>query len=1147
MNKFDLSTFDYQKNYAIEASAGTGKTFNIVEIVKKIIDEEIKQDKTKTVDDVLNKILIVTYTEKAAGELKSRLRSKLSTANVDGASIFTFHSFCKSVIDEYAISLNQPAGLSLVDDNYFDNFLDRYIREKEIRQICISAYKIGIQLKLNLFKSSLKAIINNYYLDKNYNEVSEIIELEDKQSHIDVIQVILDLSTSDSFIDLCKKNKKINDYYEYLKNGNEEKERLFADEIANSWNNLFNFNGKLFSEKTFKNIDDSYSLEAFEYFKNLKNIFKNNTVHKNLAFYSANDFYQKWQKEKKINKAQTFDDMIRSVRESLLEGGPLLAKLRNRYIYGIIDEFQDTNQKEFDIFHKIFLEDDKHHLIVVGDPKQSIYSFQGADVFVYQKAVKEISEQPHSEKCYLSKNYRSAPEMVDACNELFKYYNFFGEDDFIKSEHLINGDAKKPKSFLYKGQKIKPILIGVDHNNEPIDCYSFPKIVVDKIIDFCSKDKDGHTNLRINNGDGYKDVSFKDFTILAKSRTEMVYIERELKKVGIPYIRYKDASLFKGNECKQLSTLLEAIEVEDFSGKNRRAFKKALFTPFFGLSLEEINQEKFNKDDTDEAKLIFSWKNLVSSKSWEDLFDSIIIDSNLLVTLKSLNHMQTLSKFKQLSTYCVNYLSKGKCLKDLIRSLTNLADGGTSDDDENEDIVERGTNFDSVQIMTIHASKGLQFPIVISVAGFINQNSDGIYTYHKKIESTGQIHHFIGFDSNLAKEEAIMEWKRLFYVAYTRAEYMMILPDYIKFGQSFLSNTLNDFINNDEEHYSFIHLKENIDYADLIKKTKTILNNHKNIDDSDKLEQEEIIKKMIKKESNFGSYKYSYSSLSHDENYKDNQLIIDEQEIIDKEGQIDGGLSQYDTTAIQIDGLYNQDILPIELPSNYPSGAEIGSALHEIFEVIDYTKYQDDVKQENIMALKEIIKDRLSSYGFKLDEDIINKTSDMVINVLSAKMPAIISDEYFSLNEINNMDKKAEGEFNFNLDENRMLSKYCNGFIDLMFRRNGRYYILDWKSDKLNETFTSYSDKKQLKKHVDDKYSIQRVLYSYCLIKWLKSFMPEISEEEIYDTYFGGVYYVFLRGCNSGYSNGVYAQRWSSWKELDMAFQKIKKEKVRIK
>ena len=117
----------------------------------------------------------------------------------------------------------------------------------------------------------------------------------------------------------------------------------------------------------------------------------------------------------------------------------------------------------------------------------------------------------------------------------------------------------------------------------------------------------------------------------------------------------------------------------------------------------------------------------------------------------------------------------------------------------------------------------------------------------------------------------------------------------------------------------------------------------------------------------------------------------------------------------------------------------------------------------------------------------------------------------------------------------------------MVFVRDGLYSILDWKTDtKSNDgKQIDYSSFECLKERVDEAYSIQRVLYSYCLIKWLKQWYGD-DEEKIFKEHFGGIYYVFVRGCVIGKTNGIYAQTWNSWHDLKAAFDMIKKKKMYI-
>ena len=139
-----------------------------------------------------------------------------------------------------------------------------------------------------------------------------------------------------------------------------------------------------------------------------------------------------------------------------------------------------------------------------------------------------------------------------------------------------------------------------------------------------------------------------------------------------------------------------------------------------------------------------------------------------------------------------------------------------------------------------------------------------------------------------------------------------------------------------------------------------------------------------------------------------------------------------------------------------------------------------------------------------------------------------------------------------NTDNSAALHNYCNGFVDLIFKRNINgsdfYSILDWKSDTFNPDDYPDFDKIEyfngalLKKHTDTRYSIQRVLYSYSLIKWLTTFYKNESESQIFDNHFGGIYYAYLRGCHADTCSGIYARTWKNWDELENAFKQILKK-----
>lgn len=1157
---FSLNDFKYGENYAIEASAGTGKTYNITEIVKKlIVDHGLG----------LDKILIVTYTEKAAGELKNRIREILTkpqdeysgksiqeqfpnvNTDVDNASIGTIHSFCKNTISEFVISSNQVNSLNLASETDLDTFVKQYIRKGDILDDIVKFFNYGCELKDETLIKQIKSALNYYYLDSNYEENKNIIQYEKSVKINPFDELHFKLTITNDFEGTLQQNDPfLYDDYLLLKNSN----KTYLNELANLIKNFKDFisDGKTISKYGMA-IKNGFTSEEVGAFKNLYKLKEQKIGFKEEVFLVDKyivDIYKSFQSYKEEHRLQTFNDMIREIHELLMaEDSKLLELLRNKFKYEIIDEFQDTNELQFNIFSKIFLSKD-HNIIVVGDPKQSIYGYQGADINVYKKAVDTIEKS--GQKCRLAKNYRSAAGVIEFGNELFKFYDFL--TPFEPSLYCTYQTDNKEKRLKYKGSYTASFWV----NSYSLDEYEYAKFAVEQIVDLVSKDKDGKTNLQLSYMEGneikYRNVTFGDFVVLARTRSEMVPIKNQLEKVGIPVIKYKDNSLFNGIECAHWIALLEAIDVPDFTGPNRGYFKKALITKFFDVPLSNITDQKYDDDSTPEFALFNKWRILVKERLWQDLFDEIIIDTEIDKKMSSLSDIQSLAIFKQIASYSIEYLSKDKDIIDLIKFLKNVSSYGDDElnDTDMSSIIKKSTDFDCVRIMTMHASKGLQFPIVISTGGFKSMyHPDGsCYDYHEK-DSSGDEFRKLSFDKHENFEsEQIKEFNRIYYVAYTRSEYLLIAPNYTNvgkgFGQifgamySFFDACMNKSFKVDNTDVCYIESKDFLQRPlSSIKSDVAVILNDQNKalnDENDRKTQADLLKQLIKTKNKSLSYKHSYSSLAHPKN-NDGDTSYDDDINSNKEGDSISQITIYDKSAKQIIGFYDSNSTSLEIPNHFPKGASLGTAIHEVFERLDFTNFKDN--------LDNIILDRFLNNGFDLsnDKEAFDYIKNIIDNVLNAKLPIVkgseIIDGSFSLNEIDNSSKKAEIEFNFNYP-NEILKNYLNGFMDLLFKRGDVYSILDWKSDVLNDNFTSYSDDKELRKQVDDRYSIQRVLYSYCLIKWLKQFYNE-SEEEIFNNHFGGIYYVFVRGANKDTSNGVYIQTWNSWDDLNKEFNEILK------
>ena len=170
------------------------------------------------------------------------------------------------------------------------------------------------------------------------------------------------------------------------------------------------------------------------------------------------------------------------------------------------------------------------------------------------------------------------------------------------------------------------------------------------------------------------------------------------------------------------------------------------------------------------------------------------------------------------------------------------------------------------------------------------------------------------------------------------------------------------------------------------------------------------------------------------------------------------------------------------------------------------------------------------------------RTVEMVWHTLNGKLETIEgaqkTGESFTLNGVSFANRRSELPFHMALDGvkgTELLDRYCKGFIDLLFVRNGRYCILDWKSDVLGD----YGNESMKEHMVFRHYDVQQILYSYVLIRWLKGFYRDLTEQQIFEKYFGGIYYVFFRGCSEGETSGIMSSTFASYEELNKLYDEI--------
>jgi len=506
---YDFNQIDLTRHGLIEASAGTGKTYTIENLVVRILKER---------DDVgLENILLVTFTEKAASELKIRIREKLegelnnskdqakaskklrdALDAFDKAPIHTIHGFCQTVLRDFAFENSAPFQIEVINDApLFETLLKEQMRKewpeiygdhlKELLEISRFNQKKGSLLDtiINLAQSLHRAAGDRLLPDlrgRSFREIKE--EIASSCMEIKVL-VGSDGEFSRRYAQLnfnagARKNilknivVPVEDHFDKAEEGKFDICALsdlmagVGDAKSGGRRGLECLVPKKWN-KGGRNLEVCPNLEALKHKLEKLNI-RLNELQYTLPVEAIHRLQDDVRRTKQGHGWISYYDMLSLVEKALYSDNSsnLLGKLRNRFKVAFIDEFQDTDPVQWRIFRKIFIDnrdsDLQNLLFVIGDPKQAIYSFRGADVYVYLSARNEMErlEKKGRAGLYsLSVNWRSQPELITAFNTLF-----CGEAWF-KPQALAGEFEIGYQNTGFPGKDERPIEMIADNSGRP--------------------------------------------------------------------------------------------------------------------------------------------------------------------------------------------------------------------------------------------------------------------------------------------------------------------------------------------------------------------------------------------------------------------------------------------------------------------------------------------------------------------------------------------------------------------------------------------------------------------------------------------------------------------------------------------------------
>ncbi len=1079
-----LNNIDEEHSYVIAASAGTGKTYTLEHLVlDKIIEGGVE----------IEKILVVTFTRRATAEMKGRIRRLL-----------------ESILDRNGIGDSD-------DDVEWSWEIDAEAVERVER-----ALNDFDTATISTIHSFCQEIIGDYafscgkLFDAELVDESELFE--------------------ECFYDVLRERLACDGAYKpWLEKALQkgvELDRL-AKDLQKIWSRGAEVlprdeSGLPFGGASPSEIDKKWKLQTVCW-----------------KLFGA-EIAGRIRTRKTERGLMSYDDLLITVRDEVRGDTGLVDLLRERFEVVLVDEFQDTDPVQWEIFQEVFLADKERELFVIGDEKQSIYSFRGADVGTYEVA---IGDDRFRDKVALEHNYRSTDELIEAYNTLFDA-EFFGNDE--------NYSPVRPPP--EESDKTERWFVDQAFGEEPIELFhlkggakkstaesAFTARTADQIDELIGStiERDG-TARPLEPGDIY---------VLTRSNKEADKIGRALADRGVPHAFYRRSGLFETEHALDILRLLRAV-ARPTDGNLRR---KAMITPFFAIRLDEIGEYEIGSDERawTPRKQLESWHEMAARRDLTKLFDDIMERSGVIRReLLSTDSERRLTNYRHIFDWLLEEASKGHLGLEQLADLLQRHRDGTAGDSEEEDtdLQRLETDKSCVQIMTIHKSKGLEAEVVFVCGGF-GQRDDVNYrrslkiftpedeidgsrrplAFHKKAKSELPDGVWDEFSAVKAAESA-----RLFYVAITRAVSKVYLP-YIsaeagswreKSELSVVFNALDNLcggaIGALEQKDGFEISSFAVDDVETGPRAPRLVP-----PDALNLTGTDVERLVSARPSESPGGSRSFGQIR--ENQK--RISASYSSLTDHGG--DRGEAVEDSHANPL-----------------PKSKETGNALHEILEHLDYETAREmetaaqwvDSLDADSQPVKVLLDEILDSHGFD-PERFREYTAQILFEALRA--PLYVSDqsgtgdiEQISLPPLCEVDgRNTAREVRFVLPlphqdahslgddfpEGAAVKRgYFTGEIDLLFEdHKGRVYFADWKSDT-RVGGESY-ERNILAKHVGAEYRTQAAVYTAALVRMLN-----ITTEEQYEAKFGGLFYLFVRGMESDGDAGQFFERpsWSRVQQL---------------
>ncbi len=823
------SVFAPIKNLLISAGAGSGKTFVLtLRIVRQLIEDKIP----------ISKFLILTFTEAAAKEMKNRIKKALFErkaydiiASVDMANIQTYDSFRLSLLKQYGYKENIRADVSIASQDIIGVKVHQIIQkiiEDEVRIYKNPELKLFIEKYCSTSLKPLEDFIFNGYIQysKNFDKEKFYSEYSNKFLTKNFFEGILnDLLAK--FIFYQKEMKK---YFENLSFEAKEKELTYFGKIFNAKTVKDFVNGlsPVRISPSFKDENDKFNHEKIKYYYEKIKEYKGLDVDFILDLYPEYETlmpyllslikktYDLTYEYKVKNGIFEFSDIEIITNNLVTKYEDIREDLKKKFDIIMIDEFQDTSDNQ-DAFISSF---EKDNLFLVGDVKQAIYRFRGANPDIFLKFYKRFDECKKDEVINMNTNYRSREEVTDYVNKLFS--RLMNEErggiEYSKN-HLITSGNNMLNTNKFSNNQYGFSYLKLNEKSEENEAISSALMVIDDIKEkimnkykIVSVDKDGR--LCIN------DVKYSDFAILAPTSTWFDTFRKKFGEFGIPLNVDKDLEIKTDTVIQSISSLFSLLNAINNNDETNIKFYFVSVLRSFLYSYKDNKIYSLLKDykSSDEYKYFEKLAKKVYSLTLIKGIDLIYKEVDLIdkVTLLG-NGLNYLTKLNFLYDKLVTMSSLNFTLEDVVTYFEYINDYKLK-----LEVKIKADSNDAVKLQTIHKSKGLEYRIIYFVGfngksqsdtnKFYISNKNGYYLNEKALNGASFFKHYFK-DEDV--ENSVNEKVRLLYVALTRPVDLgyIVHPDMkeIKVKEFYDCTKYIEFFNFYEPDTKYIDIK-NINY-----------------------------------------------------------------------------------------------------------------------------------------------------------------------------------------------------------------------------------------------------------------------------------------------------------------------------------------------